>query len=111
MDDPRVPDRNITVFNDAMAALAAGTGGELRGVALISGTGSIAVGAGHNGVRVRAGGWGPLVSDDGSGFSIGSAALRVAAASSDGRQRPPSALLGAICEQLGLQCGEEVSLN
>ena len=53
-DDARMPARGgVRVFNDAYGALAAGTGGRLRGVALVSGTGSIAVGVGEkNGERV-----------------------------------------------------------
>ena len=41
------------------------------GIAVLSGTGSFAVGQTQNGQMVRAGGWGPLFGDEGSGYHIG----------------------------------------
>ena len=51
---------------------------------------------------------GPMISDDGGGFALGSAALRLAAASADGRQRPPSAVLRHVMAQLSLKEAGEV---
>ena len=48
------------------------------GIALIAGTGSVAYGRGEDGRTIRCGGWGYLLGDDGSGFAIGRAALRLA---------------------------------
>lgn len=45
-------------------------------IGIISGTGSVGIGRNSQGKYVIAGGWGPLVGDDGSGFSIGREALR-----------------------------------
>ncbi len=54
--------------------------GDMPGVLVIAGTGSIAYGRNEKGETARAGGWGPVVSDEGSAFWIGreavSAALR-----------------------------------
>lgn len=60
----------IEVTNDALAALSAGTGGS-PGIVLIAGTGSIAVGERADGATARAGGYGNLIGDEGSGFDIG----------------------------------------
>lgn len=45
-------------------------------LALMAGTGVVAVGLGGGGRRAAAGGWGPLLHDLGSGYSVGQQALR-----------------------------------
>ena len=55
------------------------------GILLISGTGSIALGRGVDGSRVRVGGWGAYLGDEGSGYRIGMSALRGLAQGEDGR--------------------------
>lgn len=72
------------VVNDAELVLAAGTP-EGWGVALICGTGSICFGKGRDGRRARAGGWGYLLGDEGSGYDIAVRALRLATQTADGR--------------------------
>lgn len=69
--------------------------GDGPGVLLICGTGSVAFGRGPTGATARAGGWGPVFGDEGSGAWIGRRALSVVAAASDGRE-PETALTGAI---------------
>ncbi|MEM6470506.1 MAG: BadF/BadG/BcrA/BcrD ATPase family protein, partial [Planctomycetota bacterium] len=54
-------------------------------LAVIAGTGSIAVGRKNDGSRVRCGGWGPMFSDEGSGYDIAKECLRVASFHEDGR--------------------------
>ncbi|MDI6772625.1 MAG: BadF/BadG/BcrA/BcrD ATPase family protein [bacterium] len=76
--------RIVHVDHDAAAALAGGTA-LAPGVVIISGTGSIAFGVDEHGRRARAGGWGPLLDDEGSGYSIGRAVLRAAMRAHDGR--------------------------
>ena len=79
----RIANRFI-VLNDAELVLAAGTPrGE--GVALLCGTGSICFGRAANGRMARAGGWGYLLGDEGSGYHIGITALHVATQTADGR--------------------------
>jgi N-acetylglucosamine kinase-like BadF-type ATPase len=46
------------------------------GVLVIAGTGSIAWGRNGKGQTARAGGWGPAISDEGSGYWIGAEAVR-----------------------------------
>jgi len=71
------------------------------GVGLIAGTGSIAVGRNRNGKTVRAGGWGYLIGDEGSGYAIGLAALQAAARFADGRG-PATCLLDNILAEWNL---------
>ena len=99
------PDRAIAVHDDAEIALrAAVPHGD--GVVLIAGTGSIAY------ARVgeeahRAGGYGYLLGDDGSGFAIGRAALAQMLRWYDGRTAH-SELFDAIAARL--QIGDAQSL-
>lgn len=85
----------FTIVNDAELVLAAGTPAGW-GVALICGTGSICYGRSPDGRTTRAGGWGYLLGDEGSGYDIGVQALRLATQTADGRasaQRVLSAIL------------------
>ena len=69
-----LPGCRITVVHDARLVLAAA--GIEYGIALISGTGSVAYGHDRNGEEARAGGWGWLVGDDGSGAWLAREASR-----------------------------------
>ncbi|MCS7463738.1 N-acetylglucosamine kinase [Paenibacillus doosanensis] len=75
----------VTIHNDAVTVLAAGTWGE-AGIVLISGTGSIAYGfLPETDTWVRAGGWGYLLGDEGSGYDMGRQALIAVMRQHDGR--------------------------
>src|SRR4030095_5169289 len=65
----------ILVVNDALIALQAGIG-DLPGIVIVAGTGSIAYGRNAKGEAARAGGWGYVLGDEGSGYWIGRLALR-----------------------------------
>jgi N-acetylglucosamine kinase-like BadF-type ATPase len=65
----------VTVLSDAQAALL-GALGEAPGLLILAGTGSIVIGRDARDRWARAGGLGPLLGDDGSGFWIGRAWLR-----------------------------------
>lgn len=84
----------VLVVGDGDLVLAAGTP-QGWGVALIAGTGSIALGRSRAGVRARAGGWGYLLGDEGSGYAVGLAALQAVARAADGRA-PATSLTQAI---------------
>jgi N-acetylglucosamine kinase-like BadF-type ATPase len=92
--------QRFLVVNDAELILAGGTP-DGWGVALISGTGSVCLGRTAAGRTVRVGGWGPLVSDEGSGYEIASHALRAVARSVDGRERAPE-LVKAVLQHWSL---------
>lgn len=67
--------RRVTVMSDLeLSHRAAFAGGP--GVLLIAGTGSAALGRDARGRLRRAGGWGPLLGDEGSAFWLGREALR-----------------------------------
>lgn len=79
------------------------------GIVLVSGTGSIAVGHTQDGRSVRCGGWGHILSDEGSGFYMG---LRVIAAVGnhiDGRISCPK-LYELFCEKSDLRTLMELNL-
>jgi glucosamine kinase len=69
-----LPRAAIRVVGDTVIALEAAFGPG-PGVVCISGTGSAAVGRNERGELTRAGGWGRLVSDEGSGHWIGQRAV------------------------------------
>ncbi len=68
---------DIEVTTDVAIALEAAFPGSC-GIVVIAGTGSIAYGRNERGEVARAGGWGPAVSDEGSGEWIGRAAVALA---------------------------------
>lgn len=72
------------ITDDAQIALLGATGGE-AGIVLIAGTGSIAYGLKKSGHKIRSGGWGPLIGDEGSGFWIALEAVKKAVKASENR--------------------------
>lgn len=72
------------IVNDALVALEAGAPAQ-AGVVIISGTGSISYGRNKENQGARAGGWGHVLGDEGSGFWIGRAALRAVLREADHR--------------------------
>lgn len=78
----------------------AGSLGLADGINVVSGTGSICYGQ-RGSASARAGGWGEVIGDEGSGYWIGVRALQAATRMSDGRQ-PVGPLLAMITDELGL---------
>ena len=78
------PRGNFTVDNDARIALT-GAIGFGAGVVVIAGTGSVAFGRNEKGEEARAGGWGPIVGDEGSAYGIARAGLAAVLREFDGR--------------------------
>lgn len=66
----RYPSVNIQLLGDECNAYY-GALGQPGGIAVLAGTGSFAVGKTRAGQWVKAGGWGPLFGDKGSGYHIG----------------------------------------
>ena len=62
-----------------------GAHGKAEGMILIAGTGSICFGKNGSGVEHRAGGYGYLIDDDGSGYDLGRELLRAVVREHDGR--------------------------
>jgi len=90
----------VLVGTDVEAAFEAAFAGG-SGILLVAGTGSIAWARDAGGGTSRAGGWGQLLGDEGSGYAIGLAALRAAVRAADGRG-PETRLREAVPAALSL---------
>lgn len=98
--------QRVMVVHDAAPLLAAGTPAGW-GVALIAGTGSLAFGTAPDGSNARAGGWGYLIGDEGSGYALTVAGLRGVIKAEDGRG-PPTALRQPLFERLRVREAQEL---
>jgi N-acetylglucosamine kinase-like BadF-type ATPase len=98
--------RENLVTHDAAIALVAGTG-ERFGVVLTVGTGAAAYGVDRGGREARAGGWGPLLGDEGSGYWMGLRALRAVMRAYDGRAGE-TLLTRPILDRLGVDGAESL---
>jgi glucosamine kinase len=78
------------------------------GILVIAGTGSQVVGRCSDGSRFTAGGWGPGIGDEGSGFWIGKELLREAYRAVDRGEDLGTRLQDAICVAWGLTAVEEI---
>jgi len=88
--------KKIIAESDALAALTGAFGGG-PGIIVIAGAGVIGFGRDLNNEIIRVGGWGYLLGDEGSGFSVAQAALIAALKDWDGRG--PETTLRQIFEQ------------
>jgi glucosamine kinase len=84
------------VVNDVVGAWAAATGAQ-PGVGAISGTGSNVFGVGPDGRAWRAGGWGHVLGDEGSGYWLAVESIKAALADRD-RSGPETGLSVAMVE-------------
>jgi N-acetylmuramic acid 6-phosphate etherase len=90
----------VEVVTDAALLLAAGTP-EGWGLAVVAGTGSIAWGRDRAGRQERAGGWGYLLGDEGSGYAVAVTALQAIVQAADGAG-PKTELTDLLMSRLGL---------
>jgi len=74
----------LLIVNDALIALEAGLP-NAPGIVVIAGTGSIAYGRNAEEQAARAGGWGYVLGDEGSGYWLGRQALRAVVRADDRR--------------------------
>jgi N-acetylglucosamine kinase-like BadF-type ATPase len=93
----RLPGSEVQVVHDTELVLA--TAELTTGIALIAGTGSVAWGRDPSGRMARAGGWGYLLGDEGSGYGIAREAVRHSLRLADEGQAPDllSQRLTAAC--------------
>lgn len=96
-----IPAGRVGVCSDIEAAFAAAPGTPSDGLALVAGTGAVAmrITDRHATTTVDGDGW--LLGDEGSGFWIGRSAVRAALRMADGRGRP-TVLAGWVGRTLGL---------
>lgn len=92
----------VLIRNDAEIALMAGLGQE-TGIIAIAGTGSISLGLTPDGGRYRAGGWGHILGDKGSGYEIGLQTLQAVMQSYD-QVKPPTLLTQKVLEMHHFEC-------
>lgn len=95
-----LPNAAQSLSTDYEIALV-GAHGKQEGAILIAGTGSIAYGINAQGDSKRAGGWGYLLGDEGSGYWLGDQLLRAVVRGADGRDRSTS-LTAPLFERLNL---------
>lgn len=95
----RIPGSKLKVVHDAHLILAAA--GVNEGIAVISGTGSVAWGRTTDDTTARAGGWGYLLGDEGSGYGITRAAVRHVLRRADDRL-PADALSTTLLNRCGV---------
>ena len=79
----------------------------MQGLGLIAGTGSIAVGRDSSGKKGRAGGWGYILGDEGSGYALGRATLQAIVQAADGRG-PATKLLPLVLNEWYLARPEDL---
>jgi N-acetylmuramic acid 6-phosphate etherase len=91
----------IEVTADTPLLLAAGTPAGW-GVALVAGTGSMAFARAGDGTAARAGGWGYLLGDEGSGYRLVLTGLQAVVRAADGRG-PPTRLTDGFLAELRLR--------
>lgn len=91
---------NVIIESDGRIALEGAFRGK-PGIILIAGTGSFALAKDHKGGIHRAGGWGRILGDEGSGYVIGRDGLNAVTKHLDGRGKE-TLLTRLIAERLGL---------
>lgn len=94
----RAPQARLRIVHDTHLILAAA--GLDTGLVVISGTGSAAYGRDATGRSTRAGGWGYLLGDEGSGYTIARAAVRHAL-----RRADQGLTADRLAEELAADCG------
>ena len=92
----RLPQAEVHISNDATIAVWGGLAAR-AGVAVLAGTGSIAMARSADGREARSGGYGYLVGDEGSGFWLGREAMAACLRALDGRGQP-TLLRDLVCE-------------
>jgi len=102
-----LPIPSIQLETDARVALAGATGNQ-PGVVIIAGTGSIACGINSSGRFARAGGWGPIMGDEGSGSYIGRRALEAVMMSYDFRGEATS-ITAPVLRHFGVSSPPELT--
>ncbi len=100
------PRGNFIVDTDARVALTGAIGFE-SGVVIIAGTGSVAFGRNSEGNEARAGGWGPTLGDEGSGYAIARDGLSAIVRAHDGRGRATK-MTDMLCDDYDMCSPEDL---
>lgn len=100
--------RRVNVVGDDEIALE-GVLGKQPGILLVAGTGCVAFGRAEDGRMARAGGWGMVLGDEGSGFGLGRAGLIAALHEADGLGAR-TALLPRLLTEIGEKTAAAIPL-
>jgi N-acetylglucosamine kinase-like BadF-type ATPase len=98
--------KKVVVVSDVVIAFWSAIT-QAPGVVVVAGTGSCAYGVGPQGEPARAGGWGYLVGDEGSGYDVGRAGIAAALRAFDGRG-PATALVERLLQYFHLDTVSQV---
>lgn len=98
--------QKLELFGDHETALAA-VFPQCRGIILIAGTGSICYGINPAGLQIRAGGYGHLIDDEGSGYAIARDIFSAIVRAEDGRGSQ-TLLKELVFDQLQISSIEEI---
>ena len=96
----------LTITGDQETALY-GAQNAMQGIIVIAGTGSICFGVNEQGERHRTGGFGHLIDDEGSGYSIGRDLLSTLVQAEDGRISG-TIIPALVYKQLEMQTVQEI---
>ncbi|MGQ0570968.1 MAG: BadF/BadG/BcrA/BcrD ATPase family protein [Armatimonadota bacterium] len=97
----------VRIVHDSLIVLEGAFPGH-PGIVVIAGTGSVVFGRNAQGDEARAGGWGHLVDDQGSGFAIGRDVLAAVLRAYDGRGSS-TVLTPLVLDALNLKHEDEVA--
>jgi N-acetylglucosamine kinase-like BadF-type ATPase len=97
---------HVGIETDGRIALEGAFKGK-PGIIIIAGTGSFALAKDHKGATHRAGGWGRVLGDEGSGYTIGRDGLNAVTKHLDGRGKPTK-LTELIHSRFGLSNHEKI---
>jgi N-acetylglucosamine kinase-like BadF-type ATPase len=97
---------HVGIETDGRIALEGAFKGK-PGIIVIAGTGSFALAKDHKGATHRAGGWGRILGDEGSGYTIGRDGLNAVTKHLDGRGKP-TILTELIDRRFGLSNHEKI---
>ncbi|MCX6141663.1 MAG: hypothetical protein NTZ35_00440, partial [Ignavibacteriales bacterium] len=97
---------HVGIETDGRIALEGAFKGK-PGIIIIAGTGSFALAKDHKGATHRAGGWGRILGDEGSGYTIGRDGLNAVTKHLDGRGKP-TLLTELIASRFGLSNHEKI---
>jgi N-acetylglucosamine kinase-like BadF-type ATPase len=97
---------HVGIETDGRIALEGAFKGK-PGIIIIAGTGSFALAKDHKGATHRAGGWGRILGDEGSGYTIGRDGLNAVTKHLDGRGKP-TLLTELIDSRFGLSNHEKI---
>ena len=98
----------ISLMGDERSTMLAALGNS-PGIVIAAGTGSFAIGRDEHHNEHSAGGWGPILGDEGSGYDVGRQALRAIIAEHEGKAEP-TLLTQKVCNLWGIEKVEDIRL-